>query len=390
MIYLALPIGSFHGWGICGKNLGRELLQLTPVRYIRFNEYDVGANAFDKAVYGQITIDSPHERCPILLQAAEWDLTPVGGSLDALIRIGLVFADRAISIDQIKAGAEYWDFLIAGSTWSQQVLAKQGIDSTVVCQGVDPLLFNEGHATKQFLKDHFVVFSGGKFEYRKGQDLVIKAFQIFHEKHKDVVLITAWFNQWLDTMRTMEASPYIKFTTTATDYQEVVEHTLLENGIALNRALVLGPAPNPMFASVYQNSDVGVFPNRAENGTNLVLMEYMACGKPAIVSDFAGHKDVAHEENAILLRQIKPINVYVKEEFIANWGEPTVSDIVDRLKWAYHNRDKTALIGKAAGASMRTWTWCAMAEAVLAVVRKLESRNSSDLGGILRSSQPAR
>ena len=376
MIYLALPIGSYHGWGICGKNLGRELLQLTPVRYLFTDGYDIGANEFEKAVYGQITVNSLHERCPVL-QAANGDLTPLGGPLDALIKIGLIFADRAISLDKIKAWAGYWDLLITGSTWSQQVLAKQGVDSTVVCQGVDPLLFNEGHATKQFLKDHFVVFSGGKFEYRKGQDLVIKAFQIFHEKHKDVVLITAWFNQWLENMRTMKASPYIKFTTTATDYQEIVAHTLLENGIALNRALVLGPAPNPMFASVYQNSDVGVFPNRAENGTNLVLMEYMACGKPAIVSDFAGHKDVAHEENAILLKRITPYDVYDNGQLLGSWGEPTVSDIVNRLEWAYHNRDKTALIGKAAGASMRTWTWRAMAEAVLAVVQKLESRHLS-------------
>ena len=192
------------------------------------------------------------------------------------------------------------------------------------------------------------------------------------------MLITAWFNQWLKNMRTMTSSPHIKFTTTATEFQELVAHTLLENGIALNRVLVLGPAPNPMFASVYQNSDVGVFPSRAEAGTNLVLMEYMACGKPAIVSDFSGHKDVANEENAILLGKITPINVHdAKEQFFGNWGEPTVSDIVDRLEWAYHNRDKTALIGKAAGALMRTWTWRAMAEAVLAVVRKLESRHSS-------------
>ena len=43
MIYLALPIGSSHGWGICGKNLGRELLQLTPVRYVFADGYDIGA-----------------------------------------------------------------------------------------------------------------------------------------------------------------------------------------------------------------------------------------------------------------------------------------------------------------------------------------------------------
>ena len=35
---------------------------------------------------------------------------------------------------------------------------------------------------------------------------------------------------------------------------------------------------------VYQNTDVGIFPSRCEAGTNLVMMEYMACGKPAIAT----------------------------------------------------------------------------------------------------------
>jgi hypothetical protein len=67
------------------------------------------------------------------------------------------------------------------------------------------------HNDKHCFEDQFVIFSGGKFELRKGQDIVIKAFQIFHDKHKDALLVNSWFNQWSFSMQTMAASPYINF-----------------------------------------------------------------------------------------------------------------------------------------------------------------------------------
>jgi len=46
-------------------------------------------------------------------------------------------------------------------------------------------------------------------------------------------------------------------------------------------------------ARVYRNSDVGLFPNRCEGGANLVLMEYMACGKPVVTVDTTGQGGAA-------------------------------------------------------------------------------------------------
>ena len=369
MIYLILPISPYHGWGICGKNLGRELLQLTPIRYLACNGYDLGAHAFDKTAYGQLAVNAMGEHAP-LIQAADWDMTPWGGQFSASRKVGLIFTDRMIHQEQINAWKGYWDVLVAGSRWCQQVLAGMGIASIVICQGIDPLLFNEGYATKQLLKDNFVVFSGGKFEFKKSQDLVIRAFQIFQQRHDDVVLVAAWFNQWLENMRTMQASRHIRFTTTATDYESIVKHTLAENDIDLRRVLVLGPMHNSIMSSAYQNSDVGVFPHRGEAGTNLVLMEYMACGKPAIVSFFAGHTDIADDSNAILMKSITTCQVYgPNRELIGDWGEPSISDIVDRLEWAYQHQTEVARLGTAAAVSMKSRTWRRMAEEMLPVVQ---------------------
>ena len=43
-------------------------------------------------------------------------------------------------------------------------------------------------------------------------------------------------------------------------------------------------------AEVMNKTDIGIFPNRVEGGTNLVLMEYLACGKPVIASYGTGQR----------------------------------------------------------------------------------------------------
>ena len=52
--------------------------------------------------------------------------------------------------------------------------------------------------------DRFVIFSGGKLEYRKGQDIVIAAFKIFQKRHPEALLITAWHNVWPQFMTGIE------------------------------------------------------------------------------------------------------------------------------------------------------------------------------------------
>jgi hypothetical protein len=44
--------------------------------------------------------------------------------------------------------------------------------------------------------DRFKIFSGGKLEFRKGQDLVLLAFRAFAHRHSDVLLGTAWSQPW--------------------------------------------------------------------------------------------------------------------------------------------------------------------------------------------------
>uniref|UniRef100_A0ACD5GTC9 Uncharacterized protein n=1 Tax=Desertifilum tharense IPPAS B-1220 TaxID=1781255 RepID=A0ACD5GTC9_9CYAN len=104
-----------------------------------------------------------------------------------------LFEDTCWSAEAI-AKAKAYDRIIAGSTWNAQVLRGYGL--TNVCtalQGIDPTIFHPAPKANWF-KDRFVIFSGGKLEYRKGQDIVIAAFKRFQQRHPEALLMTAWHN----------------------------------------------------------------------------------------------------------------------------------------------------------------------------------------------------
>ena len=114
---------------------------------------------------------------------------------------------------------------------------------------------------------------------------------------------------------------------------------LVSNGIDLSSVITLPPKANIAMARIYKNTDCGLFPNRCEGGSNLVLMEYMACGKPAIVSYTSGHRDVTNATNALLLQELHPISVAQDEAIVAVWDEPNLDEILAQMEWAYNHRE---------------------------------------------------
>jgi glycosyltransferase involved in cell wall biosynthesis len=136
---------------------------------------------------------------------------------------------------------------------------------------------------------------------------------------------------------------------------------LVANGIDISRVITLPPKANIAMARIYKNTDCGLFPNRCEGGSNLVLMEYMACGKPAIVSHTSGHRDVANATNALLLQDLHPMSVAHDEEIVAVWDEPNLDEILAQLEWAYDHREALHTLGAAASRSMQSCTWQATA-----------------------------
>ena len=84
-----------------------------------------------------------------------------------------------------------FDLVVSGSRWNQALLQRQGVHrSRLVHQGVDTALFNP-EPVPRLLKRSLVIFSGGKLENRKGQDIVIAAFRQLLRHYPDALLIAA-------------------------------------------------------------------------------------------------------------------------------------------------------------------------------------------------------
>ena len=371
MIYLILPCGSQFGWGICGKYLVRELSDFAEIKYITepFDLNDIGDELdfkFLKSKHKLLQETSPTSgkpdvqvNYPVLKAITDESLQPWLTDLKGGFTAGYTFFEtNVLPAQNIQNGKDNFDIIVTGSTWCEKVLRKHGLnDVSTIIQGIDPQLFNPSHAQKELFKNHFVVFSGGKFELRKGQDIVIKAYKVLQDRHPDVMLVNAWYNPWRFSMKTMERSPYIKCKIAETDYLNTINKLLDANGVDLNRVINVMPRSNAQMAQLYKNTDVGLFPNRCEGGTNLVLMEYMACGKPVIASFSSGHRDVINPSNSIPIKNMKSLNITSKGVLQAVWDDPDLDETIAHLESAYLNRDALQLTGKQAGADLAKLTW---------------------------------
>ncbi len=391
MIYLILPRGSNFGWGVCGKYLVKEISDITDVKYITesFGVNDIGeeyefyflkSKLISEAEAREINNGATRQvEGPILQAIGNQTLMPWGPEIKGTFKAGYTFFEENIlQQEYIQNGKNNFDVVITGSKWCEEVLRDHGLDNVrTVIQGIDPQIFNPYHSEKEIFKDRFVVFSGGKFEIRKGQDIVIKAYKVLQDRHKDVMLVNAWFNMWGDSMNTMAVSPHIKYEVKSKDYKTVMNKILQDNGIDTRRVVTMLPRPNAIMAKIYKNTDIGLFPNRCEGGTNLVLMEYMACRKPVIASYSSGHRDVINKDNSIMIENMKQIDINRGDTRIAVWDDPDLDETISHLEWAYQHRDELSSYGLQAGNDLKELTWKKSAEKFVEIVEKHKQEEQS-------------
>src|SRR5262249_25853626 len=124
--------------------------------------------------------------------------------------VGYTFFEENLLAPANAAASTHFDWIATGSNWCTDLLRAQGMTNvSTVWEGVDRAIFSPALADKQMFRDSFVVFNGGKFEHRKSQDIVIRAFKVLHDRHPDVLLVNAWTNPSLKSFATMSRSPLI-------------------------------------------------------------------------------------------------------------------------------------------------------------------------------------
>jgi glycosyltransferase involved in cell wall biosynthesis len=254
--------------------------------------------------------------------------------------------------------AKKYDLVLGGSSWCRDRMLEKGITNCdILIQGVDTGLFYPIH--RQPPEDKFVIFSGGKFELRKGQDLLLRALKILQEKYADIWLVNCWYNLWPASTRLMQYSRHIRFKyLEGESWQQTMQRTYIENGLDPDRIITFDLIAQQKQRDLFAQTHMGVFPNRCEGGTNLVLMEYMACAKPVIASHTSGHKDILTSENAIRLTDMQDFNLVDSDgTLVGRWQEPSLDELVAQIEYAYHHRDAIQRIGSKAGEVLKGFTW---------------------------------
>jgi len=372
---IAWPPGLHSGWGVFGTNLVLHLARKPHLRPFLLN---VGGfaqpnplhrpllapmlqqwQAFQAHLPGDRPLSLPF---PVLHALGNDFSTTSRERFQGSRNYGFIFFENTQISAEGLARAQQYDRLLAGSTWNTEILARYGIDAPTVWQGIDPTLFHPAPKAGWY-RDRFVIFAGGKLEFRKGQDIVVAAVREFRRRHPETLLLFAWNTHWPAFLLGLDRAGHIQgLPPTTANGQMDIGAWLVANGLPPDSFVDVGLMPNPLMATVYREADVALFPNRCEGGTNLVAMECLACGIPTILSANTGHRDLIDSEHCYPLTHQKPVDPHPHFPGTDGWGESDLAEILAILERVYRDRASAQRKGEKAAQFMTRFTWAHQAE----------------------------
>ena len=289
--------------------------------------------------------------------------------------IGVIFFENTHIKPAEVAESRRYARIVAGSSWNRDVMVSSGVSHVdLVLQGVDPVLFHP-MPKRVFRSGTFTLFSGGKLESRKGQDLVLAAFRRFHARHPDSVLITAWQNAWPKLAEDIASRGHVTgVPTTKADGTLDIESWAHSNGLPRGSVIDLGWVAHKDMPHVLAACDAAVFPSRNESGTNLPAMECMAMGLPVVVSANTGHLDLIGADDTqprvFALGRQMPVSSPRPGWGTEGWGESSVDELDAVLEVLYTDRAEAETRGNRAAQFMKTLSWSNQVEALVQVVAR--------------------
>jgi glycosyltransferase involved in cell wall biosynthesis len=374
---IAWQIGSTFGWGVYGTQLalgltrrgrlptllespgpltldGLEAVRLKPAMDFRPRLVEL----IQKQGEGPIICQFPviHARG----NNAELQFGRLSPRTRGTANHACIFFDRTTfspeAIDQLNR----FDSVIAGSAWNGAHLRDLGVRNVIDnIQGIDASRFHPA-PRRGLLGDRFAIFSGGKIEHRKGQDIVAAAFRAFRQRHDDAVLVTSWHNAWpkAEGVRQIMASRIFDGANLLDAEGRInVRRWLSLNGVPEDSVIALPEIPNALLPPVIRECDVAIFPNRCEGGTNLVAMETLALGVPSLLSANTGHMDLLDRQIGFALVDQTPVPEASSNPDYDVWGESSVDEIVERLEAVYRNREAFREVALSHARLMEDLSW---------------------------------
>lgn len=329
-------LNGFTGWGWAGANLAR---------HASLNGWKVSAKAFDPSTLPPTwklegwTVDVEPERtkrCELWIAAEGNRSVPDVAQAKGEKNLVMTFLEDTDITPAMVKGYNGFHATIVGSSWNQSLLESAGVrNAHLVHQGADRYAkaamrvyweHPDGRVTQSHKR---LIFSGGKLEFRKGQDIVVAAFREYLKLDPTAVLVTAWQNAWPGTMKGIDARKHVKaWPQIAPDGSLMLSRWMEWNGVPPENFVDLGIVPSWALQQVMAQCDVAVFPNRAEGGTNLVATECLAVGLPTYATLWTGQRDLANWGAFTLAATDVPPAPCSLYNQMADWREPMLDNVV--------------------------------------------------------------
>lgn len=217
--------------------------------------------------------------------------------------------------------------------------------------GINPSYFHPGISTLKNQRDEYVFLSIFEWKLRTNPWLLLRAFNDVFSFSEPARLICKITNR-----------------ASKVDLKEEIGNIgLRANGGRISYLLNVR-FPCHQLGSLYRAADCYVSTSRGE-GWNAQLIEAMACGLPAIATDWGAHREYLHSGVGYPLEACRLIPAMANcPDYVGfHWAEPDESHLRTLLREVYENRGEAKRRGEAAAQEVAaTWTWRQCAERIAA------------------------
>lgn len=327
---LICPINS-QGYGISAYNIWKHLRSNADICLFPIGQVEVESH-WDKDGLVEDIQDqlkySPESPCLKIWHASDLVLKPHSR--------GPYCTYTFFEVDTItkseKVGYNISDTIITPTNWSKNILENNGIDGNkifVANPGVDTDIFDHNiEVSDEDKSDNYVFLNIGKWEIRKGHDVLVHMFNKAFEEDDKVELWMVNNNPFLSQKENKQ-------------WENIYKNSKLGDKIKIFPRL---PSQKSI-AKMIALSDCGIYPSRAE-GWNNEGLETMAMNKPVILTNYSAHTDYANTQNSFL------IDIHNFEEaqdgifFKGNgqWAKldtKVIDQAAEHMRYVYQNNIKT-------------------------------------------------
>ena len=366
-INLSCPINQL-GYGIAGLNIANSLHELKhSVALYVIGQIEVAETYHEDLKQMIANSRMPDWNAPSIKIWHQHDMSQFIGNGD---KYGFPIFELDNFLDLEKHHLSYLDYWFVPSEWGKSIMVDQlksihGEDevkerTSVIPLGVDRNIFRESVSHRK----ETIFYTCGKWEIRKGHDILVTAFNEAFNEDDNVELWMMCDNpfypeeenfKWERLYRTSKLGEKVRIIPRQKTQEEVY--------------------------NIMSQTDCGVFPARAE-GWNLELLEMMSCGKAVISTNYSAHTEFCDSDNCMLIETPEREQAIDGKWFRGqgNWAkidEEQITQLAKYMREVHEKKKKDSLnINQAGVDTAKRFSWENSAKKILEAIEKNDKRTS--------------